>query len=199
MAVRIIALCGPKGSGKDTVANYILTHYHAQRLAFADKMREVASLIYGIPIEFFSDPELKNIPHPGLPDGKTPRNFLEFIGETPKEFDPAIWVKPIIREILAAAAVRPQDRFDIQIVTDMRFPIEVQALEAVGAEFYYVYSLTAELQLQANAKAGKAHISELHCMDFKKKFPHFKNTAVSSSPAYEAEILRTFFHKGVTK
>lgn len=49
--MKIIALTGPKGSGKDTVADLIVAHYQAQwktvrRLAFADPIKKVIQHIF---------------------------------------------------------------------------------------------------------------------------------------------------------
>jgi hypothetical protein len=38
---KIIGTCGPAGSGKSTVANYLVEHYGARRYAFADPLKQI--------------------------------------------------------------------------------------------------------------------------------------------------------------
>jgi hypothetical protein len=44
----IIGLCGLKGSGKDTVAAYLIKEYGYERKAFADKLKLSAAALFGI-------------------------------------------------------------------------------------------------------------------------------------------------------
>jgi hypothetical protein len=57
----IIGLCGLKGSGKDTVAAYLVKQHGYERRAFADPLKKSVANLFGIP---FSDVDkLKNEPH----------------------------------------------------------------------------------------------------------------------------------------
>lgn len=184
---RIIVLSGPKGAGKDTVARYLITRKGYTRYSFADRMREVASIIYDIPIEAFRDPVLKNKAHPNLPEGKTLRNFMEFLGEDLKRFDPLLWIKPIIRSL----SNLPED--GKAVVTDLRFPVELKELQALTSEFYYVYRPQAEAKLRSACFANTAHISERHCLDYKKQFTNIDNLYHSDTLGFETEILSKLF------
>lgn len=58
--MRIIGLVGAYKSGKDTVGQYIVDNYNGTRYAFADKLKKVCSDVFGIPLESFNDPALKD-------------------------------------------------------------------------------------------------------------------------------------------
>ena len=58
--MRIIGLVGAYKSGKDTVGQYIVDNYNGTRYAFADKLKKVCSDVFGIPLENFNDPALKD-------------------------------------------------------------------------------------------------------------------------------------------
>ena len=67
----IIGITGLMGSGKDTVAQMIMglaPQYNWENKKFAGKLKEIASLLTGLPIEHFESQELKNLPLPSMWD-----------------------------------------------------------------------------------------------------------------------------------
>ena len=65
--MKIVALSGWKGSGKDTLANYLVDRYGFKRLAFADPLKDMVSEEYGIPRSHLDDPAFKEKPILSLP------------------------------------------------------------------------------------------------------------------------------------
>ena len=59
---KIIAVSGFKGSGKDTLANYLIDNVGYRRVAFADPLKDMASEQFGIYRTAFDDPRLKERP-----------------------------------------------------------------------------------------------------------------------------------------
>ena len=59
---KIILLSGWKGSGKDTVANLLVSNYGFKRIAFADSLKDMVSELYNIPRSHFDHRELKDKP-----------------------------------------------------------------------------------------------------------------------------------------
>lgn len=98
-----IALSGKMRSGKDTVADYLEMHHGFLRLAFADKLKEVAMDLFGM-------------------TGKN-RALLQAFGWRMCQIDRAVWVKHVLDKIPLARSV---------VVSDLRFPIEYNALRALG-------------------------------------------------------------------
>ena len=97
IVARIIGISGFAGSGKDT-AGLALAELGWERRSFADPLRESCSIVTGLPIDVFNDPELKNIPRDDL-YGKTPRQILQTIGTEGWRYliHPDVWVDNFIR------------------------------------------------------------------------------------------------------
>lgn len=58
----IIALAGPAGCGKDTVADYLSQRYNFTKLAFADALRIEVAQAFGVPVDLLLDREHKELP-----------------------------------------------------------------------------------------------------------------------------------------
>ncbi len=127
MLKRIVGICGFAGSGKDTVGQYLVSRYGYERIAFADKVREVAKefdfsiFIDGIGevsmSDIYSDGELSQFQkHPAV------RENLVFIGQTMRAtLGPNVWIEPVLQQIRR----RPYQRF---VVTDVRQENEANML-----------------------------------------------------------------------
>lgn len=139
MNVKIIGLYGNAGSGKDTVANMIVKHsqYHDyENRKFAYKLKQIASILTGIPQERFEDPEYKangylpaawNIDDEGYPV----RKFLQRLGTEAireslhtKAWEIALWsdYKPY------AVDSDGDDVYPDWVISDMRFPNEYESV-----------------------------------------------------------------------
>lgn len=62
--MRVIGLCGRKRSGKDTAVSFLAEHGFV-RVAFADRLRYLTSLIYGVPLGDFERDDTKEAPVEG--------------------------------------------------------------------------------------------------------------------------------------
>lgn len=77
--VSLIGITGHAGAGKDTVTDIIISDYpNHYRYAFADPLKEAASVAFGIPLEWFNGHILKEIPHPNW--NISPRKIAQFVG-----------------------------------------------------------------------------------------------------------------------
>jgi hypothetical protein len=72
----IISLIGEKRSGKNTVGKILIDNYKFTPLAFADKIKEVAELLFGWTPEFMESYKEDIDPKWGI----SPRNFFTFFG-----------------------------------------------------------------------------------------------------------------------
>lgn len=95
--MKIIALSGWKRSGKDTVAQYLIEVYGAERKGFADPLKDAVAREYGIDRKSIDDPILKEAPilsMPVSPRDAFSRHLSEFMfkefrsadGETAESF-----------------------------------------------------------------------------------------------------------------
>jgi hypothetical protein len=122
----IIGISGKMGSGKDTVGQMIIDSQHINWsiAKFADKLKKIAHLMTGYPIEDMYSQEGK---HKFMPEwGMTIRDFQIKLGTEA--------VRDGIHQdgwILALFADYKEGE-DNWIITDVRFPNEVKAIEQRG-------------------------------------------------------------------
>jgi hypothetical protein len=157
----IIGVNGRINSGKDTVGKIIqyLTDdtvsktvypkfeefdkldvgnegYHPWQIKkFAGKLKQIASLLTGIPVEKFEDQEFKKLDM-NSEWGMTYREFLQRLGtEAMREgLHTNVWVNALFADYKAIERI-PEKRMSIMpnwIITDMRFPNEMEAVVEKG-------------------------------------------------------------------
>ena len=73
----VLCLVGARGAGKDTVAD-VLGTFGWRVTSFAGPLRQAVSALYGLPLDVFTDRQLKEEPIAGL--GVSPRTLLQRIG-----------------------------------------------------------------------------------------------------------------------
>ncbi len=139
--MRIIAIQGFIGSGKDTLANILLEKYeNSVKLSFASTLKDIISIVFGWNRELLEGETQEsrhwreeidewwsqklNIPH------LTPRWILQNWGTDVLRghFHPDIWLASLENKI----------RFmnkDVIIITDCRFENEINCLRKLGAKF----------------------------------------------------------------
>jgi hypothetical protein len=132
--MRIVALAGPKGSGKNTLADMIedvgFGSDDVEQVAFADPLRWAADAL-GLTGAVAGR---KDAPCTDL-GGHTGREFLVGLGEMLRGFNPEFFTAHM-RERLGALALddRGEPAVDAVVVTDLRRVNEVEALRAWAAE-----------------------------------------------------------------
>lgn len=144
----IVGLGHKARTGKDTIATHLVQHHGFTRLTLADKLKQVARIVFGftdaqvfgdekeIPDEWWND-ALHFIGQDRSQGGSffheklTPRIAMQKIGtESFRDvFHDDVWVASLFREIL------PGGRY---VVTDVRFPNEADAIKAAGGYLWRV-------------------------------------------------------------
>jgi hypothetical protein len=80
-----IAFVGKAGSGKTTIAKELQARHAFRKFAFADKLKEIATMLKGAPLNKF---EFRD------------RELLQKLGtEIGRNYDPDIWIKHIDKDI----------------------------------------------------------------------------------------------------
>jgi len=152
--VIVLGLTGKAGSGKDTVADYLVEHYGYEKLAFAAPLKRVA---------YQANPILgMDIYHPGNTitlqhaidelgeDGVKKvypqyRTFLQKLGtEGIRSIDPDFWVKAALQSLTTDSGK--------YVFTDVRFPNEAKAIRSLSGELWHV--------VRPNVTPGPEHSSE---------------------------------------
>jgi len=126
----IIAVTGHIGSGKDTLAEIIIrSDPRYERVAFADTLRDVAKLVFGLTDSELNDRVLKEQTLTRWPH-QSPRSILQLLGtEAMRSIWPDVWVEAWKRVVKNKTRV---------IVTDLRFMNEAQAVRDMGGKIVKV-------------------------------------------------------------
>jgi hypothetical protein len=157
--VALISISGFAGSGKDTVAQIIQElqpDKQWQIKKFSGKLKEMASLITGIPVDKFEDQHFKRdgaimiIPNTFGPDSfkkYSVRDFLQYLGtECVRDLlGKDIWVNALLKDYNASK--------HNWIITDCRFPNELEGIQDKGG-----YTLKV---IRKGINAVNAHPSEI--------------------------------------
>lgn len=162
----IIGILGHARVGKDTAARHMVSRlYLSYSIAFADKFKHMLSELYGIPLEYFYDDDLKDNPLPNLP-GKTPRILMQETGEHFRQRDPQVWINYTLKRARKLLSDQPRDilisdlMFNASkhsiIISDIRYNSEVLAIRDAGGEVIKISKPGQDGQQQGL----KAHISE---------------------------------------
>jgi len=139
---RPIGLCGRPGAGKNATADVLAEVYKYRQASFAEALRiEVANVLlapeFRVPFEILNDPRLDELSYllwkcKGMDPWVKPtppelrRTLQQYGTEYRRAQDPDYWVKQI--------QVDP-----ITVVTDVRFPNEIQRRREAGGRLWYVH------------------------------------------------------------
>ena len=134
---RIIGICGFIGSGKDTVADYLVNFHGFRRESFANSLKDAVSQVFGWDRELLEGRTKESREwretkdewwSKRLKQDITPRWVLQYWGTevVRKGFHDDMWV--------ASLENRLRNTKDDIVITDCRFPNEIKAIKAVGGE-----------------------------------------------------------------
>lgn len=132
---RIIGICGFIGSGKDTVADYLVNFHGFKRESFANSLKDAVSLVFGWDRELLEGRTKQSREWREQRDewwsarlkmDITPRWVLQYWGTevVRKGFHTDTWVASLENRL-------HQAQNDI-VITDCRFPNEIKAIKASG-------------------------------------------------------------------
>jgi hypothetical protein len=153
----ILGLAGKKGSGKDTLADFLVQEYDFEKMAAAAPLKQSAAALFGIPAEHFE--QTKNDPNATVTmryeysDRSfyvklTHREYLQRYGTEAHrdipDFGTEVWTDMLNRKFRD-----PEGRY---VVTDSRFTNECLNLQARGGRIVYIDRPAADSE--------DAHISE---------------------------------------
>lgn len=129
MLPRIIAICGRRRSGKDTIANYICSKYpQYSNTKISCQLKGVIKMMFG-----FTDDQLENDAKDIVDNrwGITPRHAMQYIGTEVMQFGiqnllpntgRKFWIKSYVENVLSNPSMSHV------VVSDMRFVHEYEEL-----------------------------------------------------------------------
>lgn len=122
--MRLVAISGKAGSGKDTVAAMLndIDGRGFLEIAFGDTIKRVASTLTGIELASWYDRDFKETFNERL--GCKPRQYMQHLGDTLRSFDEDVFIKACFNRMSGAGSY---------IVTDVRRLNEAEACKKFGA------------------------------------------------------------------
>jgi len=152
----IIALCGYKGSGKDTIANYLVKKYNYKHYKISDKLKEIIKILFDL-----SDNDLEQKKEEVNDKwNTTPRRLMQFIGtdmfqyklqELLPNINRDFWIKSLFTKDLMNKI--NNENYKI-VISDLRFLHEYEII----SNLYVSYSI---LKVKNNRiEQNDNHISE---------------------------------------
>ena len=120
-----IGICAMKRGGKDSFGRIAVNEYGFARLAFADNVKKLAKKVF--PDEFKTTDK--------------PVELLQWFGNTMRQRDPDVWINLLDKDIKVMEAYDNEycTTTDI-VITDVRYPNEVEFLRNRGFKIVFVYS-----------------------------------------------------------
>lgn len=115
----LIGVCGKAGSGKDTIADYLIKTKGFKKIALADPIKRLVKDVFVLDDHTVYDRVAREQPLKNFPNWSV-RKLLQFIGTElfREQLDDSIWVKSLWYRI-------QQDKDNNYVVSDIRFPNEL--------------------------------------------------------------------------
>lgn len=159
---KLILVHGLSGAGKDTLSKYVCKHYPYKKLAFAGKLKDAVSVIFGWDREWLNgetnesrlwrtqiDEEWSDL----LGFEFTPRYVLQHIGTESLRtgFHDAIWSATVLNEII-------QKSYNKIIISDWRFLNEYIYLKNRFNGKIYTINVIRNSETEANIHSSESGI-----------------------------------------
>lgn len=155
---RVIALCGKKRVGKDTLADYLVSQYGYRNVKFAEPLKCAVKSLFG-----FSDDQLeKNKEQVDHRWNVSPRHVLQFIGCDVMQIKIQELLPGIGREFLSKTLLEKYTQEHI-VISDLRFVHEFNAIQNIHD------SLVIKI-MRDDVDDGDQHISETELNEIKTKY-----------------------------
>lgn len=123
--VKIIAICGLRRSGKDTIAQYVQENYNYKHVKISSTLKQTCALLFGFSHQQMEDKE-KDIVDQQI--GITPRLAMQFLGTEVMQYKiqeilpnvgRCFWIDLLIKNF----------NDDQVVISDLRFVHEYEALK----------------------------------------------------------------------
>lgn len=175
----IIGVCGFIGSGKDTIADYLVNFHEFRRESFANTLKDAVSAVFGWDRTMLEgrtkaarewreqvDPwwaERLNMPN------LTPRWVLQYWGTEVcrKSFHDDIWIASLENKL--------RNSQDHVVISDCRFPNEIQSIKNAGGSVIWVQRGELPVWYNLAFSANQGH--NLSAQELKRIGIHSSETA----------------------
>lgn len=156
----VIAICGKRRCGKDTIANYLKTKYDFEHVKISSKLKNVIKILFN-----FTDEQMEN-DSKELIDDKwkvSPRQVMQFMGTDIMQYEiqkllpninRSFWIKSLIEDLKYTNKKI--------VISDLRFLHEYEELKKVSNK---IYVIKVERQCEHDTLSTDTHCSELEMVN----------------------------------
>jgi hypothetical protein len=161
--ITLIGIHGKAGAGKDTVSDYLCTHYKdTYSEPFAKALKRVASEAFGLPIANFYERDIKEVADAYW--DYSPRHLAQFIGTEMfrNHFGQDFWIKRLhgrLENILNTGEEGEYEDGDFVVIPDVRFQNEHDWILQNGGIILHVVKEGATGEVGIKNHASEAGIA----------------------------------------
>lgn len=125
----VIGLAGERGSGRASVANHLVDAHGFTRMTFEDPLRMAASILYNVPLHYFTDLELSRKPVAKL--GMSPEKLMQVLGgEVCQGLRRSVWNDRLLLRVAAVSRLEPSGQPKI-VVSGLAFQDEAEFIRSL--------------------------------------------------------------------
>lgn len=125
----VLGLVGEPGSGRNTLATHLVDGHGFSKMSFDDPLRVAASLLYNIPMHYFSDEQLRTAELPAL--RMSPLRCMEVIGgDVCQGLRRSIWSDRLLLRMSALGRLSVDDAPRV-VVSGLRYEDEASFVRAL--------------------------------------------------------------------
>ncbi len=133
---QIIGIIGAIGSGKDTIADFLIAEHGFKKLSFARRVKDAAAAVFGWDRELLEGATRESREWREQVDpfwGLSPREALQKIGTEMfrQHIRDDIWIKGVEKDLAAEGG-------QSFVITDCRFQNEIDTIRRAGGRLIYV-------------------------------------------------------------
>lgn len=154
MRRQIIAICGLKRCGKDTLADYIVDKYGFVKVKIADPLKQICKNLFQLS-EDQVETDAKEVIDPRW--GVAPRRLMQFVGTEMFQYKLQELLPAVGRHFWIQQMTTRHPDHNI-VISDMRFLHEYEFLKATGDELIVV-------KIERNSSTYDEHCSEKEWQD----------------------------------
>jgi hypothetical protein len=175
----IIAICGAKRSGKDTLANIISSKYGHTHVKIAQKLKDACKILFN-----FTDDQMElDIKDDIDPKWKTsPRKIMQFMGTEIMQYKIQEILPHVGKKFWINSLTRSFDEGKRYVISDLRFLHEYEELKKKGAIIIKIYS-----EYDTNSDI---HLSEKEFLEIPYDFLIINNKKITNKSYLEDQLTR---------
>ena len=128
--MKLIAICGNKGHGKDTLADILANNHGYIKIAFGDVLKQAVIIMTE-----FSDKDFTQENKEIRSDKGSPRDYMIRVASAVRSINKYAFTEAIERRIMLEKSFNPNVKI---IVSDLRFDEELEMIEQYGGYMIHI-------------------------------------------------------------